>query len=72
MHDSYQESKGDCRVLDCPTSKVLFTVGSSCLAQLNHKWPGSVFFFQQILSFLIKRIWEFFEFFFYCKCDKNS
>jgi hypothetical protein len=52
MHASYQERKGDCRVLDCPASKVLFTVGSSCVAHLNHKWPESVFFFwQQILSF---------------------
>jgi hypothetical protein len=67
MHASYQERKGHCRVLDCPASKVLFTVGSSCLAHLNHKWPGSVVFFffgNKFCHFLIKKIENFLEFFF--------
>jgi hypothetical protein len=65
MHASYQERKGDCRVLDCPASKVLFTVGSSCLAHLTHKWSGSVFFFflQQILSFFDQKFGSFWNFF---------
>jgi hypothetical protein len=63
MHASYQERKGDCRVLDCPASKVLFTVGSSCLAHLNHKWPGSlcVCFFAANFVIFGPKIWEFLE-----------
>lgn len=64
MHASYQERKGDCRVLDCPASKVLFTVGSSCLAHLNHKWPGSVFLFAtNFVNFLLKVFGDFRNFF---------
>jgi hypothetical protein len=73
MHASYQARKGDCRVLDCPASKVLFTVGSSCLAHLNHKWPGSVFFFSfffcsKFCHFLTKNLGVFGKKIYY-KCD---